>query len=791
VLSRFRNISSSKEGVTSENARELDVIGHSRIAGILKMHNFYKSDVIISYENCLMQKYLLSGKLCSDDAISVEDGSFKDRHALILKSEAQSKHNEQMLQKINSLLQFVVSQQQKQLSLAAGANSSSASSSEQLWKHSFNMYPPEVFQKLTSAFETVNLLKQGSMLDKPNVQNNGPSSIGNKISFLHHTELIRRQVFAPLCNYLSHVKISAYRIVAHEFDLERQFQFIRNVFFLGKIDLLQGFKDLVFLLPIYHAAEASLPYRQFHKQHLGQSQAQWQSLSFTLEHAILEQKPAKGVQHFSVTMPSLSEAHRHRLLNTRQSSLSETQEFNVFDEPLLGHLIRNLRYEMHYQWPVSMLFPASFVQRFQQVHQALLSMMSLKWLSEAWWKAIVPKGGLRQFHVLDRLRQRVIDQQNKQQKHSVRFGGSLSNRPPVRQPGDILDDMDTIDARDEEERLKQAQRNCQQAFIQVMHLAQLLSGYYLSRIHERVWPEVISKAYCTSTEDDLSAESLHTIEVVQMAIRDGVEFIEDLLSIIEIPFARVFECSLKAFQELRQALSVEYSFVSSGVAVGEEANDEDDNEENDATDVERDYYAELQRQVLQRTQTSLPAGKKQVQAHKKRAIRFSRKQLQKEVAAHREKVSRMLVAYRIAEIAFEDVNQAREAVMLAILTWRAGSTNTVGASTTTPKNSSSMKKAKKTLARTPQSAWKMQQMQQDAQIWKRRTAIKQATKRLFVNDQSVLDGDNVGADQYRAEESIIESDDEEDEHPLQRAYSIDFLRCVEELQTQCTMLWTE
>lgn len=760
-------------------------------------------------------RFLTTGNMRNSNTIALEVNKsascFVDQHALVMRSQQQAAQQQQLLGKINHLLHFVLHQQQerknpKKLRNLDYDESNSSSSTlqneampvEQLWKHSFDLYPASVFHQLASLFEEVNTnIKQKaaaesvlSVSTKKEVAKSASASNISKvqqISFLHHSENMRRQVFAPLCDHLHLIKASAYRIIAKEFSLQHQLRFIQDVFLLGRIDLLQSFKELVLLLPVYHATEAATPYRQYNLQHVYQSQTQWQSLNFSLEHIIMEQKPCKGIQHFSVTIPSLAEAKRNRTSSYIRQSFDSfstvAKSDTVFDESLLGYLIEHLRFEIHYQWPVSMLFPASYVQRLQHIFQVLLSMMSLKWLSEGWWKAIIPKGGLRQFHVLDRMRQKATDQQRKQAVHEANFGGTTGNKEFTRQPGDILQDMDADDAREEEERLKQAQRNCQQAFIQVMHLIQLLSGYYLSRVHERIWPDVTEKSFPYSekqSDGDLDQDGSHTIEAVQLALRDGLEFIEDLLSIIEKPLLRLLECSLKAYQELRQALAVEYSHVPEE----EDAVDYDDTEDEedlDDNDIDKDYYAELQKQSLRNTQSSLPASKKLAAAKKIQQPRFSRKRLQKQIMMHREKVSRMLVAYRMAELAFEDVNQAREALMLAILSWRSsGQQSSSSSSANTPSISgSAVKRSNKAFAKTPQSAWKMQQMQLEAQNVRFRS-LKQAGKRLFVDENT---------DEHDQQWDTI--DEEEEADTLQRAYSINFLRCVEELQTQCSMLWTE
>jgi hypothetical protein len=288
-------------------------------------------------------------------------------------------------------------------------------------------------------------------------------------------------------------------------------------------------------------------------------------------------------------------------------------------------------------------------------------------------------------------------------------------------------------------QLQQVQRNCQQAFIQVMHLVQLLSGFYLSRIHERIWPEVIRKcspSTSTTTHEGRDDKEIPcTIETVQTALRDGLELIEDLLLIIDEPLSHLIQCCLKAFQELRAAISVERSFPDITTSTGN------------------------------KTKT-----KGKATGHHDAA---------QDPQAQDEAVSRMLVAYRMAEIAFEDVNQAREALMLAILAWRATKVASSSSSSQAGSvNGSAMKRTKRGLAKTPQSAWKMQQIQREATSW---SSKRRFGKRLFADESTM----NVSIHHEESDDDSIDADD------LQRAYSIDFLRYVEELQTQCGLLWTE
>eukprot|EP01033_Poteriospumella_lacustris_P001572 gene1572-1141_t len=423
------------------------------------------------------------------------------------------------------------------------------------------------------------------------------------------------------------------------------------------MDVLQPFRDLILLLPSFvtsPSSSGSATTRERDVSHIYQSQSQWQSLSFVLETTLLDMKPPKGVQHFSVYVPTLLEAQRHTKLTSREPS-SRPLHGEAFDERMLGYLTQQLKLEIHYQWPVAMLFPSSYIQRLQ--------------------------------------------------------------------------------------KLQQVQRNCQQAFIQVMHLVQLLSGFYLSRIHERIWPEVIRKcspSTSTTTHEGRDDKEIPcTIETVRSALRDGLELIEDLLLIIDEPLSHLIQCCLKAFQELRAAISVERSFP-------------------DITSTSRSGN---------KTKT-----KGKATGHHDAA---------QDPQAQDEAVSRMLVAYRMAEIAFEDVNQAREALMLAILAWRATKVASSSSSSQAGSvNGSAMKRTKRGLAKTPQSAWKMQQIQREATSW---SSKRRFGKRLFADESTM----NVSIHHEESDDDSIDADD------LQRAYSIDFLRYVEELQTQCGLLWTE
>lgn len=677
-------------------------------------------------------RFLASGRMAPSDYPIMEDRTamFSDQHALVIRTEQVQKSRDETLAKLSGLLRFVVQQQhhhqQRQAAKLSG------DSSERLWKHSMDAHPTFVFEKLVALFDEVNSLHELAIADPPAATTAAPivgQGVQGHVSFVHFTESIRRNIFSPLCEHLRFIKATAYRIFDHDLHLSRQLEFIRNAFLLGRMDILQPFRDLILLLPSFvtspgRSSSGSATTSERDASHIYQSQSQWQSLSFVLETTLLDMKPPKGIQHFSVYVPTLLEAQRHTKLTSREPT-SRSFHGEAFDERMLGYLTQQLKLEIHYQWPVAMLFSTSYIQRLQKVYQSLLSMMTLKWLSEAWWKAIIPKGGLNRYRVARSTTANGTDKQQ-QPPHP--------SRPPRHSMKVMMAASEEDGPNDDDVQLQQVQRNCQQAFIQVMHLVQLLSGFYLSRIHERIWPEVIRKcgpSTSTTTHEGRDEKEIPcTIDTVQTALRDGLELIEDLLSIIDEPLTYLIQCCLKAFQELRAAISVERSFPDIATGV--------------------------------KTHTK---GKATVQND----VRDDQ--------AQDEAVSRMLVAYRMAEIAFEDVNQAREALMLAILAWRATKVASSSSSQAGSVNGSAMKRTKRGLAKTPQSAWKMQQIQREATSW---SSKRRFGKRLFTDESTM----NVSLHEDSDDDSI-DTDD------LQRAYSIDFLRYVEELQTQCGLLWTE
>lgn len=212
----------------------------------------------------------------------------------------------------------------------------------------------------------------------------------------------------------------------------------------------------------------------------------------------------------------------------------------------------------------------------------------------------------------------------------------------------------------------------------------------------------------------------HMIESARDALEHWVSFVEDLLAIIHDPLHRLFDATLKACAELRQAVSTEYRLHEELLAAGDGDEEEDDDHDEDAEEG-KDYYAELRRTAMSTSSEGIGRHSHQQPLRSDRRSRVARKATL---------TSRLLVIYQVAEIAFDDVSAAREDLLRTIQQWQAN-------------------------------------------------AVEVDTGSLHPHrSQHDQDGEGDGDGDHARVRG-------------RRVYSLEFLRCVEELQIQCSALMGE
>ena len=384
----------------------------------------------------------------------------------------------------------------------------------------------------------------------------GYDSTRSKLFFVPFFYHLHKCLLQPLREELHLVKKEAMLILQNDFLLNEHIYLLKNIFLLGKLDIYTCIRELsIHLVYFMNDNLISLDYIRSQRTTLFNSLRH--SITITIEDII----PLKGLQYFSLFLPSFQEAltirsagnsntgndsngvymSGARVVNDSISSLYNkdkssshhyhhtTPSERDIDESMYELLFKQMKIELHYQWPLSIIINTNVINRFQIIQRFLLTMTCSKWLSEYWWKAIVARGGL--FHVQSARKSSKVLARNK--------ANTTMEDVPLSQSSGMIEI---------EEDILRAKRICQHGLTTFSHTMNTLHGFYLTTIHSNIWIDFEEKFLLQQDSVLLLKHGLEEIFLTK---------VELLIALFKDNILLLQNKCFKAFHELRFAMTSE------------------------------------------------------------------------------------------------------------------------------------------------------------------------------------------------------------------------------------------
>lgn len=295
------------------------------------------------------------------------------------------------------------------------------------------------------------------------------------------------------------------------------------------------------------------------------------NLQSTITLMIQGELPSNGIQSYYFHFPVMSEFFR---LKSSMSSSSLPPFEHVFIT-----LIEEMRLEVFYQWPLSMIFPqVLLMSSFQQIHQYLLRLQIMKWFHEFYWKSIISNNALQiQYDQLQQIHQeRKVKKSEKQKKSPTSNKRSSTNSTTKKSPANTPtkpseedDDeeegnekemkrrKEVIDIYDEEHDILLSKKQIQYQLLLSMSLIKCIYDYTMVLIHEYYWKECIT----SFTDPSSQQQSRRTIAGIRYSIEEMIHQIIQFINLFQSTIIILWKDLFTAFNELRHCLVLEVQYL--------------------------------------------------------------------------------------------------------------------------------------------------------------------------------------------------------------------------------------
>lgn len=394
----------------------------------------------------------------------------------------------------------------------------SKSFKESLWRNSFELFNQNVVRLLIA------ILSDSTQFDAGNSSKDefppGEEHRSAVCYFQSYTNMLQKSFEESVSLNLIVARQESLQVLMNDFILLKHFEFVKAVFLLGKLDLYDNVREFIRLLAVHPGEDDQV----FLKQ---QRAAQFNTLQLVIDALMQDIRPSHGIQHLSVYIPTVQETAALQtmplnnplegeiIMNNLEGRreyddiLAKQRERKGVDELVLLQALSRLKVEVHYQWPLTLLFKSVSIERLHKLLRKLLALVCAKWMSECWWKAIIPRGGISG----------KIDD-------FINVGAS--SKEEIDRETDIL----------------RAKRTCQVGLIRVLRTVSILSRFILAKLHGELWKRF----------EEECLQIAISIEMVREGFESSLNAIEDLVSIVDEEMATLMKKIFKAFLEFRVAL---------------------------------------------------------------------------------------------------------------------------------------------------------------------------------------------------------------------------------------------
>lgn len=295
------------------------------------------------------------------------------------------------------------------------------------------------------------------------------------------------------------------------------------------------------------------------------------NLQSTITLMIQDELPSNGIQSYYFHFPVMSEFFRLK------SSINSSSSLPPFEHVFIT-LIEEMRLEVFYQWPLSMIFPqVLLMSSFQQIHQYLLRLQIMKWFHEFYWKSIISNNALQiQYDQLQQIHQERKVKKSEKRKKSPTLNkrpstNSTMKKSPANTPtkpdeedndGEEDDDKEmkrrkeVIDIYDEEHDILLSKKQIQYQLLLSMSLIKCIYDYTMVLIHEYYWKECI-----TSFTDPSQQQFRRTIAGIRYSIEEMIHQIIQFINLFQPMIIILWKDLFTAFNELRHCLVLEVQYL--------------------------------------------------------------------------------------------------------------------------------------------------------------------------------------------------------------------------------------